>query len=292
MKKWNALIGMGAILLIMSLGLSSVAYSQTDPRGAIPPPHETAGVLLYYRHIQGHEGYVDGNRVSKDTNLTSNISIVRPAYWGKLWDIDYNVNLILPFGDKQLMRPGAIDQTATGMGDPQLAGALWPIANREKGLYLAPMIYVTAPFGEYHSDRVVNMGANRWAVKPELDFTWRYEKWCFELQQNIEFYSDNDQYTSSNRTSSKDPVYVSLAHVSYDVTKSFWVGGSAWWTGGGETKVNGVKQNDDLANWTGMFSLNFKLTDNVSLLANYAHDFNVENGPGVDQIRLRLFYSW
>ena len=70
MKKWNVLFKAGLFLLpLMSLAMSSVAFGQTDPRGATPAPPGTAAMILYYRHIVGHEQFTDGKLVSKDYNL-------------------------------------------------------------------------------------------------------------------------------------------------------------------------------------------------------------------------------
>jgi len=293
MKKCNVLLKAGLFLLLMSLAMSGVAFGQTDPRGAMPAPVGTAGLLTYYRHIEGHNQFDNnGNIVSKDYNYTANISMLRPLYYGNVFGIDYLANLIVPFGDKQVTKPGVIDQRATGIGDPQIIVGFWPLKNREKGLYLMPNLYVTAPLGDYQNDRAVNMGANRWAVKPELNFTWRLKDWCMELQANVEFYSENSNYGASGKVSKKDPVAYITTHVTYDINKSIWVGVSGWWGWGGRTTNNDVISTDEMSTGTGMLSFNYKITDNWSILANYARDFQVQNGPAVDQTRLRLAYVW
>lgn len=292
MKRNYVALNSGLVLLLMWLVMSSAAFGETDPRGAMPAPPGTAATALYYRHISGNEQYNNGKCVSKDYDYKANISILRPAYWNKVFGFDYNVNLLLPFGEKELNKHGGIHQSASGLGDPQLVLAFWPVANHEQGIYLQPAVYLTMPLGDYENDRSINMGANRWAVKPELDFTWKYKDWVIEFMANAEFYSDNDEHGIDNLTSEKDPAYQLGSHVTYTINKSFWAGVSGWWTWGGRTCINGIKSNDDVSTGTGMLSLNYQITENWALLAQYAHDFDVENGPSVDQTRIRLFYRW
>ena len=68
--------------------------------------------------------------------------------------------------------------TRTGLADPRLRLAVnlfgRPALNREEfaarepSTTLGASLMVVAPFGKYDSDRLINLGSNRWAFKPEI----------------------------------------------------------------------------------------------------------------------------
>jgi hypothetical protein len=291
-QKWHVLFKVGLLLLLVWLAMPRVAFGQLDPRTAIPAPPGTASIFTYYRHISGNDLYRNEIKVSENFNFSADIGIIRPVYWNQVFGYDYILNLIVPFGERSLRIPNVLDQTTSGLGDIQLVAGLWPYANREKGLYLVPGVYVTVPSGNYDNEKSVNMGANRWAFKPELDFTWKSGKWCVELQSNIEFYTDNDEFGANKLTLERDPVITAGSHVTYDITKSFWAGASLGWVWGGGTRVNGINANDELSTGVWMLTMNYRITKHWGILMNYASDFAVKNGPALNQIRFRLGYSW
>ena len=44
---------------------------------------------------------------------------------------------------------------------------------------------VQAPTGEYDGMKLINIGTNRWAFKPELGFRWTPGRWTFELDAGV-----------------------------------------------------------------------------------------------------------
>jgi hypothetical protein len=68
--------------------------------------------------------------------------------------------------------------TRSGLGNPRLRLAInlfgGPAVNREEFAIREPStalgmsLTIVAPFGQYDSNRLINLGSNRWAVKPEI----------------------------------------------------------------------------------------------------------------------------
>jgi len=52
-------------------------------------------------------------------------------------------------------------------------------------------IAVSMPTGQYNSGRLINLGDNRWVIRPQMGVTHSRGKWTGELTGSIFFYADN-----------------------------------------------------------------------------------------------------
>lgn len=60
----------------------------------------------------------------------------------------------------------AIRASASRSGAPALS--LEDFASYKQDLIIGASLQTSAPLGQYDSDKLLNVGANRWSVKPEL----------------------------------------------------------------------------------------------------------------------------
>lgn len=280
------------ITLTMSLLLPASGYCQTDPKGSYSGPPGSDAILYYFRHIEGHEGYVNSVKVSKDADLDVDLSIFRYVHYGQIFgDYIWTFNLLVPFGSMHLEQASKnLNQTSTGFGDPTALFGIYTPRPGPNGFQAYLAEYITFPLGDYHNTQAVNMGNNRFAFKTEASAAYKpIENLTLELATNIEFYTKNDDYLGG-RDLEKDPLYGIWGHITYDLTKSIFISGSYFWFKGGETEVNGVKSNNETETHSAMFTTGILLTPNTQLLLQYYHDLDVENGTGQDAIRLRLAY--
>ena len=104
------------------------------------------------------------------------------------------------------------------------------------------------PTGLYHSDKRINTGSNRWAVKPEVGISKRFKRVYAESYAGVWFYSDNKKYLA-DKTLHQQPVFSLQAHASYYFKNLMWVSINATWFNGGKTLVDDVPQGDLLDNW-------------------------------------------
>src|SRR5262249_33692898 len=59
---------------------------------------------------------------------------------------------------------------------------------------LGASLTVTAPTGQYDGTKLINIGTNRWALKPELGLSVPAGHWTFELYAGAWFYTPNDDF--------------------------------------------------------------------------------------------------
>ena len=98
-----------------------------------------------------------------------------------------------------------------------------------------------APTGAYDPERVVNLGTNRWSIKPELGYIGVFRGWVTELTAGVRFFEENDDFQGQVRE--QDPIASGAVHFGRPFRRrnpNFWfsVGLSCGY--GGRTTVDGV----------------------------------------------------
>jgi len=101
---------------------------------------------------------------------------------------------------------------------------------------------IVAPLGQYDPARLVNIGTNRWAAKPEVGISRRFGNWFFDLYLGAWVFSENDNY--QGRVRQQDPIASAQAHVSYAFKPRLWAAFDANFYTGGRTSVDGIAGND------------------------------------------------
>jgi hypothetical protein len=136
-----------------------------------------------------------------------------------------------------------------GFGDPRLRLSLnvlgAPALNFEEfthyqqDVIVGLSLQVTAPLGQYDSHKLVNIGTNRWSVKPEIGISKAWKRLTLELTTALTFYGDNEDFLG-NRDLEKDPLYSIQGHVIYSIWRGVWGALDLTYYGGGETTVDGA----------------------------------------------------
>jgi Putative MetA-pathway of phenol degradation len=100
-----------------------------------------------------------------------------------------------------------------------------------------------APFGQYYADRLLNVGSNRWAFKPDLGISQPIGPWSLELSGGAWFFTDNPHSFGGTRLA-QDPIGTTQAHVGYTFLPGLWLAADATYYAGGRTTVNGIRNDD------------------------------------------------
>jgi len=132
------------------------------------------------------------------------------------------------------------------MGAPALT--LPEFAKNETDLIVGTTLEVTAPLGTYDSNAAVNLGANRWTIKPEIGLSKALGPFSLELSTAVTFYTANNEFFGgAERT--QDPLYSLQMHGVYNFGPAVWAALSATYFAGGQSYVNGVAGDDKQENW-------------------------------------------
>jgi len=120
-------------------------------------------------------------------------------------------------------------------------------------------VSVGAPLGEYLEDRLLNLGQNRFVIRPQIGVLHTRGQWSFELTGSIFFFTDNDEFWEGNELK-QDPIGALQAHVIRVFKPGLWASLSAAYGWRGETTVNGVPSDNDKADILAALSIGIPIT--------------------------------
>ena len=169
---------------------------------------------------------------------------------------------------------------------------------RQKTL-LGVSLKVTAPTGQYDSTRLINLGTNRWAFKPELGLSRRWGNWILDVYGAVWLFTENPEFFSRNewvpgvQSQKADPVYVAETHLSYDFRPRLWVSlDGNFWRGGtltvGGVEVPATLQENSRVGVTASFPVTYHNSVKVSL----ARGAYIRFGGDFKVLSVAWQYSW
>jgi hypothetical protein len=166
----------------------------------------------------------------------ASVAAVFPYVWGRVAGSVFEERV-------EVRRSGGADvrlRFATNLiGGPALTPRQF--AARRPVTTLGASITVVAPTGQYDPARLVNVGSNRWAFKPELGLSHPAGPWTFEANGGVWLFAENGRYFGGKRLEQR-PVGTIQGSVSYTFRPRLWVAAGATFFGGGRRVLDGVEQ--------------------------------------------------
>ena len=174
-------------------------------------------------------------------------------------------------------------------GAPAMELAEYATSQRET--VVGASLQVNIPVGDYHAEKLINVGSNRWYIRPEIGATIPYGKWSFELAAGVRFFTDNDDYLEGS-VLEQDPLYNIQAHVHYDLTRRHLLSVSSNYFFGGTTYRDGVESAIEQSNARLGLSWTYVLNSNhlLKLIANTGVVTRIGNDS--DAITVAWSYRW
>ncbi|WP_103754230.1 transporter [Pseudomonas syringae] len=245
-----------------------------------PLPVGMNALLVYAQHAESSDFYSNGQKVSDDFRLKTDVSLVRYIHSFALSNnAVIEPQFILPYGHlKAGGEANALGQT-TGAGDLILGAPVkWTLATANKDVFsVAPYLYL--PTGSYENDDTLNLGENRWRLLLQAAYIHHFNaRWALDTAADVSWFSDNDDYGSGSDTLAQKTRYEYQAYLSYNVSPQtrFAVGGGH--IDGGENRVGGVNQDDQLSTTYLRVSATHMLTPSIQVQAVLGRDVEVEEG--------------
>jgi hypothetical protein len=127
-----------------------------------------------------------------------------------------------------------------------------PMKGKEYGAYrnrVGPETVVGAglavrlPTGDYMEDKLINLGNNRFTLRPQIGVQHTSGKWSAELTAEIAFHTDNDEFFNGNKLE-QDPLFITHGNITHTFSPGHWAGLSFGFDRGGESTINGVAKED------------------------------------------------
>jgi hypothetical protein len=152
------------------------------------------------------------------------------------------------------------------VGSPPLEGKEF-VAHRaanETETLVGAGLAVHLPLGQYFRHKLLNLGSNRFTIRPQLGVVHRHGNWTAELTGSTWFFTNNDSFFNGSRRK-QDPLLTVQAHFTYDFHPRFWASVSGGVGYGGESTIEGDAIRDTQRNVAWALSLGYSLTRDFGL---------------------------
>jgi hypothetical protein len=117
-------------------------------------------------------------------------------------------------------------------------------ARVERPTIVGMSLSVAAPTGQYDGTKLINLGAHRWAFKPEAGVSHRMNRWTIEGYAGVWLFTDNDEFFTGSAHRTQARIIALQTHASYTFKARLWVAANATWYSGGSTTIDGVPKRD------------------------------------------------
>ena len=176
-----------------------------------------------------------------------------------------------------------------------LAGApamgLAEFSHWKQDVIVGASVRVSPPWGQYDPDRLLNIGANRWTVKPEVGLSKAVGPWILEVQAAAMFFGDNDEFYGGS-TRSQDPVYSVQTHVIRSFPAGRWLSVDLTWFTGGQSSIDGVRGDDLQRNWRAGATFAVPVDRLNSLKFSASSGVSARTGNNYDAIGVAWQHRW
>jgi hypothetical protein len=203
--------------------------------------------------------------------------------------------------------PASFSQSASGYADPfvqldvNLFGtpplkANFDLYDYEPTWTIDVATMLALPIGEYDSDKLVNLGQNRWfgriafPIKYHFGvFTPGYMK-SFELTPSVWLFAENDDFVGQKLKN--DPMWQIEAHLTSDFTPSFFGSLDLLYRGGFQSEIDGVEVGDKLDIGDLGFTLSYQVNDNLAIRTGFSSNVFGDSDLDNSMVRLQFVFGW
>lgn len=309
------LLSPGSFHVVVFLGVflaAGVCYAQDlAPRAYVITPIHSNAVTLTYSFFDGAISF-EGTVPITDASARAHVAIFNYSRSLSFFGRTANFTASLPYG------VGNFRGTVVGAETLAYRSGLLPAAFRlSVNLIGGPAMNVTEfrkwqqktilgvsvrfvpRTGQYDPTKLINLGTNRWAFKPELGYSHRRGHWILDGFVGAWFYTTNHEFFSRNQyspgvnTQQQGPIASFEGHLSYDFKPRLWVSldGNYWY--GGTTSLNGVQNPSTLqGNSRVGATASIPLSRYQSIKISYSNGAYIRYGGNFQNVSFAWQYSW
>jgi hypothetical protein len=316
----------GSVALVVTLAIillysGSALATDDGARAYWKGRHGSQGISIQYLTLDlqasDSQQFAPGQYIYPGVDVEANLFLANYARNLVLFDrlssvslgvaggsIDAAVDVGSPISPTPLV---AYNQSASGYADPfiQLDVNLYgtPPMKRNFELYdyeptwtidVATMLAL--PVGSYDSDKMVNLGQNRWFGR--IAFPVKYHFGVFspgymkslEVTPSVWLFDENDDFMGQKLEN--DPMWQVESHLTSDFTPSLWVSLDLLYRGGFKSEINGVEMGEELDIGDLGFTLNYQVNDNLGIRTGFSSNVFGDSDLDNSMVRLQFVYTW
>jgi hypothetical protein len=216
---------------------------------------------------------------------SASVGAVVPYLWGSVQGLVYD-------SFQQAHRSGLADPAfrfAINLhGAPAMSAAEFKDYKQKTNIGASAVVVV--PLGQYDPARLLNIGTNRWAVKPEIGISQRAGRWYLDLYAGTWLFSANREFAAGKRR--QKPIGIAQFNLTCTITSRVWASFSANLYTGGRTSVGGVARADYLHNSRMGGTLSIRVTRHQSVKLYGSKGAVTNIGADFATIGAAYQYTW
>ena len=243
-------------------------------------------VTVFWVIKRGDEG-PDPGQTFPGSETNTDVVVMRYAQTFNLGGRQFTPFAILPMGRLQVTQGEGDGDVSSGFGDAQIGATFGlfgaPALSRSAYAAYRPFLSTSLfgrvffPTGEYSSQQPVNFGTNRFSYQLGLPTTFMFGQsyrdphlTALELLPTVTFYSPNDApFDADVRTQA--PMFSLEAHLTHNFSPRVWVSADMLYRNGGESRTDGVENDDPVHGLSAGGTLVFPFVKSSSLALTYEH---------------------
>ncbi len=293
------------LVTLATLGMAtwSVSATDMDPRSYSNIPTGLNFLVAGYANIKGNVAFAPSVPI-KNASLETHSAVLAYAraldFWGKSGKVDVILPTVWLSGQAEVNGEQR-DREISGLADTvvrlyvNLYGApalsMKEFANYKQDTIVGVSLAVIAPCGQYDSEKLVNIGTNRWAVKPEIGISKAWGSLTAEAAAGMYIYTDNRQPFQGNTLEQK-PIYNMQGHLIYNFRPGIWAAFDANYYTGGRTTMDGIESDNMQQSWRVGGTLAIPLSKQMSLKFNGSTSVFSRTGSSFDIMGVAWQYRW
>jgi hypothetical protein len=251
-------VAVAAVMALLFAAMPTHA-GEIEPRAYVNTPVGINFLLAGYAYSDGGLSTAASSPI-KDAQLKMHTGILAYARTLDVWGKSGKFDVILPYSQLSgtaMVASQPREREVSGLNDPRFrfsvnfygspALSLQEFANYQQDLIIGASLQVSAPLGQYDKDKLVNLGNNRWFVKPDIGISKAWGALSIELSTGVIFFSKNDNYFGG-KTLEQDPICSTQVHITYDLGRGVWAALSGTYDYGGRTTIDGVRSDESSNN--------------------------------------------
>jgi hypothetical protein len=152
-------------------------------------------------------------------------------------------------------------------------------------------LVVVPPTGQYDSARLVNVGLNRWAFKPEVGIRRATGRWTLEADFGAWLFTDNNDFFGGH-VRSEEPIGSLQAHLIYTFRPRMWLAYDVNYYTGGRTTLDGKRNFDLQQNTLTGFTLALPITKRQSIKFTTSRQIRATIGGEFNTFGIGYQFVW
>jgi hypothetical protein len=152
-------------------------------------------------------------------------------------------------------------------------------------------LQVIAPVGLYYPEKLINLGSNRWTIRPQVGGSGRFGRWTIEAYTGLWLFTRNPDFYGDNLLE-QHPLWTAKIHLIRDFSKGIWASADLGYGFGGRTFVEGIPRDTRISNFRFGLTLSVPLAQHHTLKLYVASGWRLERGAEFNGISVGYMFNW